>query len=233
MNVAASAPFLFASIYSFNELQIGLSFIPFGFGALCAPFVNGRLLDANYRRTAARIGMTIDRKRGDDLRAFPIERARLEVAAPMLAIGLVAITAYGWVMQAQTHLAAPLVLFFVMGLTLTGTFNVLNLILVDLYPLSPATATAANNLVRCLMGAGGSAVVILMIRRMGRGWCFTFHALVVLAASPITWVLVKYGPGWREERRVRAEEMKRRKDEEERVREAEEDEEPRKEDEKE
>ncbi|GME55627.1 mfs general substrate transporter [Neofusicoccum parvum] len=215
MDVAASAPFLFAATYSFNDLQIGLSFIPFGFGALCAPLVNGRLLDANYRRTAARIGMVIDRKRGDDLRAFPIERARIEVAVPMLAVGLVAITAYGWVMEVETHLAAPLVLFFVMGLTLTGTFNVLNLMLVDFYPLSPATATAANNLVRCLVGAGGSAVVILMIKRMGRGWCFTFHALVVLAASPILWVLVRYGPGWREKRRVKAEEEKRRREEEE------------------
>ncbi|KAL1638954.1 hypothetical protein SLS58_008412 [Diplodia intermedia] len=213
MNVAASAPFLFAATYTFNDLQIGLSFIPFGFGALLAPLVNGRLLDWNYRRTAARIGMPIDRKRGDDLRNFPIERARIEVAVPLLAVGLASLTAYGWVMDAETHLAAPLVMFFLLGLTLTGTFNVLNLMLVDFYPLSPATATAANNLVRCLVGAGGSAVVILMIKRMGRGWCFTFHALVVLAASPILWVLVKKGPGWREKRRVKAEEVNRKKEE--------------------
>ncbi|KAK0650386.1 Quinidine resistance protein 1 [Lasiodiplodia hormozganensis] len=219
MDVAASAPFLFTATYSLNDLQIGLSFIPFGFGALLAPLVNGRLLDWNYRRTAARIGMTIDRKRGDDLRSFPIERARIEVAAPLLAVGLASLTAYGWVMDAETRLAAPLVLFFLIGLTLTGTFNVLNLMLVDFYPLSPATATAANNLVRCLMGAGGSAVVILMIKKMGRGWCFTFHALVVLAASPILWVLIKKGPGWREKRRVKAEEVRRRKEEKEEERE--------------
>ncbi|KAL0257058.1 hypothetical protein SLS55_007868 [Diplodia seriata] len=168
MNVAASAPFLFAATYTFNDLQIGLSFIPFGFGALLAPLVNGRLLDWNYRRTAARIGMPIDRKRGDDLRNFPIERARIEVAVPLLAVGLASLTAYGWVMDAETHLAAPLVMFFLLGLTLTGTFNVLNLMLVDFYPLSPATATAANNL---------------------------------------------KGPGWREKRRVKAEEVKRKKEE--------------------
>ncbi|KKY21781.1 putative chloramphenicol resistance protein [Diplodia seriata] len=110
MNVAASAPFLFAATYTFNDLQIGLSFIPFGFGALLAPLVNGRLLDWNYRRTAARIGMPIDRKRGDDLRNFPIERARIEVAVPLLAVGLASLTAYGWVMDAETHLAAPLVM---------------------------------------------------------------------------------------------------------------------------
>lgn len=219
MDVAASAPFLFTSTYSFNDLQVGLAFIPFGTGALLAPLVNGRLLDWNYRRTASRIGMAIDRKRGDDLRGFPIERARIEVAAPLLCIGLASLTAYGWVMDVETHLAAPLVLFFLMGLTLTGTFNVLNLMLVDFYPLAPATATAANNLARCLVGAGGSAVVILMIKKMGRGWCFTFHALVVAAASPILWVLVKRGPGWREQRRVKAEEVRRRREELERERE--------------
>ncbi|KAF2137991.1 uncharacterized protein K452DRAFT_235102 [Aplosporella prunicola CBS 121167] len=213
LDVASSAPYLYSQIYHFNDLQVGLAFIPFGFGAFCAPLVNGRMLDANYRRIARQLGMTVDRKRGDDLRNFPIERARIEVAVPLVAIGMAALTAYGWVMQAETNLAAPLIFFFIMGLTITGAFNVLNLLIVDLYPLSPATATAANNLVRCLVGAGGSGVVIFMIKAMGRGWCFTLHALIVLAASPILWVLVKWGPTWREKRRVRAEEATKRKEE--------------------
>ena len=52
-----------------------------------------------------------------------------------------------------------------------------------------------------------------MIKAMGRGWCFTLHALIVLIASPILWVLVKWGPMWREKRRVRAEEVTKRKEE--------------------
>jgi predicted MFS family arabinose efflux permease len=44
-DVIASAPYLFEQIYGFNDLQIGLSFIPFGFGALCAPMASGRLMD--------------------------------------------------------------------------------------------------------------------------------------------------------------------------------------------
>jgi hypothetical protein len=71
----------------------------------------------------------------------------------------------------NAHLAAPLILQFMIGLCLTGSFNVLSVLLIDLYPLSPATATAANNLVRCLMGAAGTAVIIQMIKGMGRGWC--------------------------------------------------------------
>lgn len=59
--------------------------------------------------------------------------------------------------------------------------------LVDLYPYSPCTATAANNLCRCLMGAGGTAVIIEMIDRLGRGWCFTLIAGIVYMTSPLLW----------------------------------------------
>ncbi|EON66096.1 hypothetical protein W97_05339 [Coniosporium apollinis CBS 100218] len=204
--VASSAPFLFEEIYGFNDLQIGLSFLPFGFGCLLAPIIGGKLQDWNYRRVAKQVGMPIDRKRGDDLRHFPLERARIEVAVPLLVVGDAALICYGWVLEVNASLAAPSVLHFVMGLTLTGAFNMMSVMLVDLYPLSPSTATAANNLVRCLMGAAGTAVIIQMIRAMGRGWCFTFVAAVVAAASPILWVLVRWGPRWREERRVKLEE---------------------------
>lgn len=94
---------------------------------------------------------------------------------------------------------------------MTSAFNCLSVMLVDLYPLSPATATAANNLIRCLLGAGATGVIIYMIDAMGRGWAFTFIAGVVLLFSPILWLLERRGPGWREARRVRAEEIKRSK----------------------
>ncbi|KAK8172771.1 major facilitator superfamily domain-containing protein [Phyllosticta citrichinensis] len=154
INVLTSLPYLLAATYRFNDLQIGLSFLPFGVGGLVAPLANGRLLDANYRRIARRVGMRVDARRGDgDLASFPLEQARIAVAAPQLLLGVAALAAYGWVMQAQTHLAWPLVLLFVMGVALTGAFNVLNVLLVDLYPLAPATATAALNLTRCLFSA--------------------------------------------------------------------------------
>lgn len=53
------------------------------------------------------------------------------------------------------------------------------------------------------MGAAGTAVIIEMIEGMGRGWCFTFVAAVMACTSPLLAVIVRWGPGWREERRVR------------------------------
>lgn len=165
-------------------------------------------MDRNYRRVAKAAGITIDRKRGDDMRDFPIEKARIQVAWPLLYAGQAALLCYGWVLEKNAHLAAPLILLFVLGLCLTGAFSIFGVLLIDLYPLSPATATAANNLVRCLMGAAGTAVIIQMINAMGRGWCFTFLAAVIFVTSPMLWVLTKKGPKWREDRRLRVERHK-------------------------
>ena len=86
---------------------------------------------------------------------------------------------------------------------MTTTYNSLNILLVDLYPDSPSTASAANNLTRCLMGAGGSAVIEPMISSIGLGWAFTLVGMIVVAVSPMLYVVRRWGPVWREERRVR------------------------------
>jgi multidrug resistance protein len=216
-DVTASIPSLFQEIYHFNDLQIGLCYLPFGIGCGISSFTNGLMLDRNYKKIAREIGFTIDHKRGDDLRHFPIERARLELIWPLLVSGLACYVAYGWALDRNAPLAAVLVLLFLIGLLVNGAFNILSTLVVDLYPRSPSTATAANNLVRCIIGAGGTAIINIMIKSMGRGWCFTFVALVCAAASPMLWVSLKWGPKWREERLARME----KREEEERIREAE------------
>ena len=204
-DVISTIPILFAEIYGFNDLQIGLAFIPYGVGCAIASILCGKLMDYNYKRVAKAAGITIDRKRGDDMKNFPIEKIRVQVIAPLLFCGIATLLVYGWVLEKEAPLAVPLILQFILGLCLTGAFNVMSLLLIDFYPLSPATATAANNLVRCLMGAAGTAVIIQMLNAMGQGWCFTFLAAVVFFFSPLLWVLVKWGPKWREARRVRVE----------------------------
>jgi len=114
-------------------------------------------------------------------------------------------------LDANAPLAAPLVCSFFVGFALTGGFQCMGVMLVDLYPLSPATATAANNFVRCLMGAAGTALIIPMIEGVGRGWAFTIVTGLVVAFSPILWVLQRWGPEWREGRRVKLENRKERK----------------------
>ena len=203
-DVTTSLPSLFADIYGFNDLQLGLAFIPFGFGCVAASVLCGRLLDLNYKRVAQAAGLSIDRRRGNSLKDFPIETARLQVLWPLLTCGICALVSYGWVLQYEVHLAAPLILHFIIGLCFVGAYSIFSIMLVDLNPENPATATAANNLVRCLFGAAGTALIIRMIDSMGRGWCFSFIAAVLIIASPVLWAEQRWGPGWREARRVRA-----------------------------
>ena len=204
-DVTSSTPSLFKEIYGFNDLQIGFSYIPYGVGSMTASVLSGKLMDINYKRVAKAAGIAIDKKRGESMRYFPIEKARIQVIWPLLYLGLATLCSYGWALKQNPPLAVPLILQFILGFCLTGSFNVISTMLVDLYPLSPATATAANNLVRCFMGAAGTAVIIQMIDKMGRGWCFTFIATVCFVASPLLCAELKWGPKWREERRVRVE----------------------------
>ncbi|KAI9804550.1 MAG: hypothetical protein M1825_001450 [Sarcosagium campestre] len=218
--IITSLPVLVKDIYNFNELQIGLCFMqvflqginaekstdsiprPFGVACCIGSICVGYLLDWNYRRTARNLNLPIDRKRGESLKDFPIEKARIQVMAPGFTIGVATTICWGWVLHEETSLAVPMVLLFIIGATLGSCFSVLGTLLVDLYPRSPATVTAANNLARCLMGAGGTAVIDPMLNAMGRGWCFAFIGLVCSCLTPLLLVEMQYGPKWREARRL-------------------------------
>jgi len=192
-----------AQIYHYSNLQIGLCYLPYGVGCCLASVTQGFILDWNFRRIASKIGFAIDLRRGNDLSKFPIEKARLQPVYFSVTVGVIATICYGWVLQAETNLAWPLVLVFLIGFCITGSFSILSTLIVDLYPEKPATAIAANNLFRCLFGAGGTALVETMLTAMGRGWCYTTLALIVVLFSPILFISTKWGPEWREQRRVR------------------------------
>lgn len=193
----------FKSIYGYSDLQIGLCYLPYGAGCFGAAIGQGYLLDWNYRRTAAKIGFTVDKHRGDDLSTFPIEQARIVPVYWFVGVGCVAMVLYGWVLELRPSVAAPLCLHFVIGLCITGSFGILNTLIVDLAPESPATAVAANNLVRCWLGAAATGVIEIMIRAMGTGGCFALFAALPAVCVPILWVECRCGVRWREEKRVK------------------------------
>jgi sugar phosphate permease len=157
---------------------------------------------------AKKYGFSTSRRHQIDLRKFPLEKARLQIAFPMLYLGIASMVVYGWTIEKGVHIAAPLVLLFLIGYFLTGSFNILSTLLVDLNPQSPSTATAANNLVRCLTGAAATALIVPMLNAMGNGWTFTLIACFLMATSPIMMALWVWGPKWREEKRVRMEREK-------------------------
>lgn len=202
----------FKTIYGYNDLQIGLCYLPYGAGCFGAAIGQGYMLDWYYRKTAKSIGFTVDHKRGDDLSNFPIEKARIIPVYYFVTVGLIAMILYGWVLELRPSVAAPLCLHFVIGLCITGSFGILNTLIVDLSPEAPATAVAANNFVRCEMGAAATAVIELMIGAMGTGWCFTFFALLAAVCMPILWMETRYGIRWRKEKRAKKERQEAEKE---------------------
>ncbi|KAL1969199.1 hypothetical protein VTN77DRAFT_453 [Rasamsonia byssochlamydoides] len=202
---AAMIPSQFEEIYQFNELQISLCYIPLGIGSMLAAFVRGRLIDSRFKYHAKRLGIEVVRNRRTDLTNFPIERARLEVAVPTAFLSSVCMIGFGWTVQYKTNLAGPLILLFVIGFCASSTLNTVAVLTIDLYPGRAGTVTAANNLLRCWLGAGSTALVVPMIDAMGVGWTCTFFGLVVFGISPILWYIMKQGPKWRREARQKME----------------------------
>ena len=186
--------------YNFNDLQVGLCYIPFSMGSVSGSVIVGRLLNWNYARVARSIGVTPDRKKGEDLRNFPIERARLDLMWPPTLLAIFMIIIWGWVVTAGTSLAAPLVVLFFAGLGMAGPLGILSTLLVDLYPMSPGRVSSSFNLTRATFSAIGTAVVQYIIDAWGYGFTYLFIGLVVLAATPTILVVRKWGPKWREER---------------------------------
>lgn len=192
----------FHAIYHLDDTILGLLFLPQAVGTVIAAFTNGRIIDAIYRHHAQRGGFPLDKKKQPDFSTgdFPIERVRVDFGFPLLCISILCIILYGWLLHFEVPIAGPLVLLAIIGYSTVSAFNVTNVLLIDIHRRRPATATAAGNLVRCLIGAGSSAVINPMIDGMGRGWCFTFIGLFEICLLPCMWVLVKYGPKWRKEK---------------------------------
>ena len=210
--ISTGASESFKSVYAFNQIQIALMFIPIGVGSVLSAFTTGKLVDWNYRRHAKANNFQIQKNRRQDMTAFPLEKARLEVAMPLFYTAAAGIIAFGWVMNVHTSLAVPIILMFLMGYTLIASFQCLSILMVDIYPGRPATATAANNLIRCELGAASSAAVIPMADAMGWGWAYTTLALIFLAGTPTLWVIMRYGMQWRVEKKAKldaAEDKKR------------------------
>ncbi|KAL2886752.1 Quinidine resistance protein 2 [Ceratocystis lukuohia] len=198
-SVSSAIPSLFRATYGLTELQIGLMFLPLAAGSIAAAAVVGPLMNWNYRRHSARLNFTHDRHTQPDLATFPIERVRLQAGLPPLLVATVAIVAWGWAVHAQAHISILCVLMFVFGGGMVGYSNTSNALIVDVSRARAGTATAANNIARCLVGAGASAAVVPLIKVIGVNWAFTLVGSVYLAAVPMLLVIMNYGMQWRSE----------------------------------
>lgn len=198
--IATAMPTQLQEKYGFNDVIVGLMYLPMAGGSIVTAFVMGPLINRNFRRHAARLGIAVDSSRQTDLSNFPIERARLEVGAPLLTLSIAVMLGWGWAMQADhVSVAVPCVLLFLMGVGMIGFINTVNTLLIDIYPSKAGAAVAANNLTRCLLGAAASAAIQPMITALGSGWAYFLLGALYIVCSPLLVVVMRKGPKWRAE----------------------------------
>ena len=162
------------------------------------------------RRHARRLGLVIKKGKQQDLTNFPIEVVRFQVVIPGHIVGTLAVIVYGWTLKFKTHIAGPEIALFFIGWGVSTSFNLTNTLLIDLHRDKPATATAAVNLVRCLLSAAGAAAIIPMCNAMNPGWAFTLLASIYAVYIVVVFWIMKKGMGWR----TQLAEKKKRKEEE-------------------
>lgn len=196
--VQASMPTIYKDVYAFNEFQIGLAYLTGGFGTVLGGYANGKLMDMNYKVVAKKIGHTIDRVSGDDLKDFPIEIARARGSWCLLLCHIGALTGYGWSVHARAHKSIPLILQFLLAAFCTSFQQTFNALLVDMFPKSPSTAAASSNITRCLLSAVAVAVLQPLVNVIGRNWFFTMLAISSGGGGlGADWAIKKYGMQWR------------------------------------
>ncbi|RTE73290.1 hypothetical protein BHE90_012289 [Fusarium euwallaceae] len=194
-----------------NEWQIGLCFLPNGFGCVAGSLCTGWLLDKSFKGAEARYraehGINDEQEDVSKKSGFPLVRARLRLMPYFSLALLFSLALYGPSFefndlrrQFSPNLAAPLGLQFLIAFTATAIFNINSTLLVDCFPDRPASATALNNLCRCLLGAAGVSVIQPMIDGVKIMKAFFIVTGIVLMCTPLVWVEWKWGEKWRRER---------------------------------
>ncbi|KAI5863032.1 MFS general substrate transporter [Durotheca rogersii] len=201
--VATAVPSLFAAQYGFDGLQTGLIYLPMAAGSLASVALVGRAMNWNFARHARRLGLRVDRAREADLADFPIERARVEVAAPALLLSAIVITAWGWAVEGHAHVAVVCVLVFLLGLGLVSAVSVFNALIADVRPGKTGAASAANNIIKFLLASAMAAAIEPLILAVGPGKAYSIIAVLYLIFSPCLYLLVVKGVQWRKELRQR------------------------------
>jgi predicted MFS family arabinose efflux permease len=189
---------LFKQTYGLSEIQIGLTFIANGVGCIIGTLTTGKFLDYDYRQ--------IKRNYTGSEEAFPLEHARLRTIWLWSGLQCAAVLVFGWTLDKGVHMSVPVICTFVLGWASTSIIGTVSTFMVDCFPKQGASATAALNLVRCLLAAGGTAAVLPIVNGIGVGWTFTLLVGIMLATLSLVWTQMRYGSKRRQRREEREKE---------------------------
>ncbi|OQE29083.1 hypothetical protein PENFLA_c004G05757 [Penicillium flavigenum] len=201
LSITTTLAFELGGHYRFNAMQIGICYIPYGLGSLTSRWTAGSLGDWNLARLVARSRYTHNELEITDCDP-PFEKARLQVTFPLAYSTAMFVALYGWALNYEVHVSIPLVMLFFIGHGMAGVSSTLTTLIIDCHTERPATAMAAANLVRCLLGAGANAAAVPLINLISIGWMASLFAFTCIASTPLVWVVYAWGHKWRTEGHV-------------------------------
>ncbi|KAI8583392.1 hypothetical protein K450DRAFT_223413 [Umbelopsis ramanniana AG] len=181
----------FTELYHYNDLIIGLCYLPFGFGLMVGSIASGKFSDYLLAR----------RKRQTNGKVAP--EYRLLAAFPSVILLPLGFLGYGWSTQKGVGVWLPMISLFVYGLGQMCAFNASSIYLVDSSPGRSASAIAVNNFFRTVAAAIVTAFSIQCLDAIGPGILFSILAGLNVLNIVNVLVCMKFGEKWRKKAMVR------------------------------
>ncbi|KAK4113333.1 MFS general substrate transporter [Canariomyces notabilis] len=193
-------PVIIDEIYGYNELEIGLVFLPGLAGMTIGGIIAGKLVDRNYAVTARKHGLEL---KGKDKHSteFPIEAARYRHCLVFVFLQMILVIGYGWAVWFRVHPSVPIFLQFCACALSTLLSHTASALLVDIFPTASSSAYASGQLMRCGLSAASAAVLQPLVDAVGRGWYFTIFSLFVSVTGVGSVAVSQWrGMDWRSKR---------------------------------
>lgn len=183
--------------YGFEDVYVGLCYLPGAFGVISGGLIAGKMMDQNYKHVATKNDWSDAYEQAD----FPIEQARSRFSLAILSVSMLVLIGFGWTVQFTVHPAVPLIFQFYLGAKCTVLLQVYSALLVDIFPEKPGTIAASNNITRCGLSAAAVAALDPLVNTIGHGWFFTMVGLLDGCVCIIgVMVLRRHGKAWRAKR---------------------------------
>jgi multidrug resistance protein len=183
--VLTALPTLVQHKYRLSEIQIGLIFLANGAGSMIGTLLTGKFLDHDYKK--------IMREYDGDEQRISIEKARLRTVWIWTAFECASVLVFGWTVDKGIHISLPIISFFVLGWAAVSLQSIVSTYLVDIHHDKSASAMASLNLVRCLLAAGGTAVVEPLLKSIHTGWTFTLLTGAMLLVGALVLLHLFHG----------------------------------------
>jgi len=202
--ITASMASAFAATYPYlSETSLGLCYLSTGGGMLVGSTITGKVLDREYR--VVKEGL-----RKNDVEVtnvdFPIEYARLRTMPIHLLVFCASVFAWGWCLEKNVSIVAPLVFQVLLGYTSISILNTTMTLMIDILPSHGSSITACTNLIRCSLAAVLVSVIDRITTVMGYGWAYILLGGICLALLPLMLLEIKIGPKYRRKRQMIEEE---------------------------